>query len=56
MCAALEFSGRFVSRALGIPTSVYIRRYIFRSQFEGWVGRGGGSIMKLKSLISISEI
>ena len=44
------------ARPLSSVDVSFPEHYIFRSQFEGWVGRGGGSIMKLKSLISNSEI
>ena len=44
------------ARPLSSVDVSFPEHYIFRSQVEGWVGRGGGSIMKLKSLISNSEI
>ena len=43
-------------RPLSSVDASFPQHYIFRSQFEGWAGRGGGSIMKLKSLISDPEI
>eukprot|EP00976_Prorocentrum_cordatum_P031931 649523-Prorocentrum_minimum.AAC.1 len=38
------------ARPLSSVDASFPEHYIFTSQVEGWAGRGGGSIMKLKSL------